>query len=440
MVTTIQRPFYVAEGEQWSGDETQEQYEKAGKKLAEGVASVLPSAPVQRYGDPHKPSGDVLDAGAEGDYISGLDITAPTEEEQQSIKDKVAKQFQAQIDAVDAYYNELAAQEQARGAQRLATGLGKVKSVQARSGLLDTPMGEAQRVAEERGQQEYTAGNVKLLKAEQDLKKTAVLDKIDTRAQQTIDAQKAEAEANYTKAEAYKTKVRNEARSDIDTLAQTTALDVFKANKDLYEQLKFEGGFGSDLEFDTYYESKAKSGATKLTSDYKGTNGNQWTKVTLLYPNGKTVTNDYDLGIPYDSSVDYDHQITPDGTMLLIPKKFKTNDPQSEIKIYGSEGQFAKPTEPTGQVVSGGFTTTKTQIGELGTALKQKAGSDGYVNTADYLQGLQNWINAKGLAKDYYSNFLPKDYLNPADPTIPQNIKNLLKYDEVQALINALGE
>lgn len=62
----------------------------------------------------------------------------------------------------------------------------------------------------------------------------------------------------------------------------------------------------------------------------------------------------------------------------------------------------------------------------LSTTIKDAAGnpnrgSDGYVNPAVYLQGLQTWLGQGGLKSDYLQLFPIKDYINPAN-TWPQII------------------
>ncbi len=362
----------------------------------------------------------------------------PTEEE--AAREEVRKAKQAQVDAINKIYDELLTQEQQTGADRM----GRSKAIASRSGILETPMGSAQLTKTE----QFNAQQQKLLQAERGAKITAIETDMNNRLEEKLRYERELASANYDKKlglladiDAKKSETFESAKKNIAELAGTGTMtyDMFK-NSDFYNQIRDELGGWDDFTMSKYWDSKQPEPTIKSEQFIPTADGKTKYVAVKMGADGKLKVEEQVLDVALPSEMGgYETKMADNGQVLFIPKNFDGDT--SKIVVYGAPGQFNKPEKPSteGVVTSGGLEITKSQIGELGTALKQNAGSDGYVNTAEYLQGLKNWISLGGLAKDYYSNFLPKDYLNPSDPTIPQNIKNLLKYDEVQALINALG-
>lgn len=76
---------------------------------------------------------------------------------------------------------------------------------------------------------------------------------------------------------------------------------------------------------------------------------------------------------------------------------------------------------------SGGMTVPDSAIATAQNKLDTSRGSDNYANSALYLQMLKAWKNDGGLEQDFFSQFPPKNYLNPNDTSIPTYIKDKLK-------------
>ena len=76
---------------------------------------------------------------------------------------------------------------------------------------------------------------------------------------------------------------------------------------------------------------------------------------------------------------------------------------------------------------SGGMTVPDSAIASGQTKLDESRGSDNYSNSALYLQMLAAWKKDGGLEQDFFTQFPPKNYLNPNDTSIPQYIKDKLK-------------
>jgi len=357
---------------------------------------------------------------------NALDIDF-TQDEEAAAREEVRRQKQAQVDAINKIYDEMLTEEQQTGVERS----GRSKAIASRAGILETPMGSAQLTKTE----QFNAQQQKLLQAEREAKIVAIEDKMNTRLDEKIKAERELAGKNYDKYQDFLKEQATEGENDLVGIAKsgTQTLDMFKTS-DFYKQIKQETGF-SDMKLDYLFNAnlpKEWQFNELFKTQYKGENGNQWLKKIVIDPaTGQQKELNYDLGVPFKETEEIKEV---EGMPYKVIK-----DAEGKVVRYEAIPGIVKKPKAEDIVTSGGLKISKSEVGELGKTLKQNAGSDGYVNTAEYLQGLKNWIDLNGLAKDYYANFLPKDYLNPADPTIPQNIKNLLKYDEVQALINALG-
>ena len=369
---------------------------------------------VSRYEDPL--------AKKEEEYYTGLDITAPTAKEE-GIREDVRSQMQTQIDALNAYYADLIASEETKGAETLKKGLGMRGAIVARSGLEGSPMGEAMMMETEKTLKGYTAEQVRLLGEEKQLKLSAILNKIDERATEEIRLEKQETAANVEKYFNYLRNVRSEARTDVANLAKTgTSLDVLKTQP-YYTQLKKETGWG-DFLFDTLYNYNLTE-ARKINYNYSW-KGDNLVAIGLDPATGKLKTETYsakDLGIPVGTDFDI---IINDITGKVY--WWDKNQPDSGLKEMGNVGQRKEPAGTT--IHSGNLEIAESDVAKAQSQLDQSRGSDGYVNTKLYLDMLTEWKNKGGLEQDFYTNFSPKNYLNPNDPTIPQYIKDKLKSTE----------
>jgi len=277
---------------------------------------------------------------ARGSFVKGLDITPPTEAEEKKIRSDIATQMQTQIDAIVDMYGGLITKEEAAGEQRL----GRARAISARGGLGGTGMAEA---GAEQARQ-YTAEQVKTLSAERELKKGAILDKIEERAEAKIKYETEKAMWSQEKKLAYLKDVEENAQEDMITLAETgTSLSLLKANAETYNQLLEESGY-SQLAFDSIYEANIPKPQQLDYSEiqYRGANGNLFLKRIAFNPvDGSKTEYNYDLGLPYptEAGVEYKTEVLDDGTVLLMPK---TLDPakslDEQIIQYGGKGEFAK--------------------------------------------------------------------------------------------------
>lgn len=426
----VKRPAWVPEGEQWTPGETQQQFEAKRTNMS-------PTASVAvRYneGDPYKmftnyknsggkldmtswegqgrPSGDMAGGnGTTADYYNGLDITAPNEAEQSAIREKTRQDLQTQLDAIDEMYAGLITGEQSAGNERLKSGLGKTRAFASRSGILDSPIGAAQMDQEQKGQTEYTQKNVKALEAERNVRKIAILDKIDARAQATIDAQKAEAKGNFEEWQKYRDSVRSSAKEDATGLAKNNvSLATLKANPEHYNQLLAETGM-DNFAFDNWYDSQSPQ-PTIIDTKFISTPDGKTKAVTIKRDFDGKITSEeqiLDMALPAESA-NYKTQILDDGTVLFVPDKIDPSKPlDSQVKMYGKEGQFAKPITPNSD--SDSEWERRQQAVSLSNNFAQaNVGSDGKLSPENFIKLRSAW-GSDGLDDDdFITNF--RKYVN----------------------------
>jgi hypothetical protein len=77
--------------------------------------------------------------------------------------------------------------------------------------------------------------------------------------------------------------------------------------------------------------------------------------------------------------------------------------------------------------VSGKAKFTGEDISGLETGFNQNRGSDGYINPDIYKAAYDQWIQLGGLGKDFITKFPPKNYVNPANTTLPPVLRNTTK-------------
>jgi len=97
-----------------------------------------------------------------------------------------------------------------------------------------------------------------------------------------------------------------------------------------------------------------------------------------------------------------------------------------QVASIGSQIQV-RTTSNIPTIKSGALVVPESDIAEGQSGLEQARGNDSYVYTPLYLQMLQKWIDAGGLSQDFFSQYPPKNYLNPNDDSIPTYIKDKLK-------------
>lgn len=261
-----------------------------------------------------------------------------TPEDEATIRERTRKEMQAELDAIDAATNELLGRAREQGVGRL----GQARAIAARSGQLGSPMGEAKRAQTE----EYNLGVERSIENEAALKRSAVFGKIDQRANDLIQAEKAAALSNADKyIERLKT-LQDEARGDVKVLAQS-GLSLDELEDSDYQTLLKQTGYNGFM-LEAFYNSN-KPAPQKIDYSYK-IEGN---KLVAYGVDPKTNQLKYltqDLPEEFKAKVDKftGFTVTPDGTPLF----YNANTGEAQVAPGFKEGQFLKPAAQTG--TSGG--------------------------------------------------------------------------------------
>ena len=188
-------------------------------------------APVFRYTNPLS------------DSYEGLDRTAPTMDEEATVKEQARKDVQSYIDAVNVKYGQLASAERLAGEQRT----GQTRAVSARSGILTSDFG----VAHKQKTEDLNQRQLRNLEEQKAAETGIIFSRADERARSEIEAKRQEAAGNE---EAYRTwleSVKDDARGDFKTLAESGTQLTPEQKEALSRQAGYEPEIG-ELLFNAY--------------------------------------------------------------------------------------------------------------------------------------------------------------------------------------------
>ena len=169
--------------------------------------------------------------------VEGLDRTAPTEQEQSTIRESARADMQAYIDAVNKQFQGLIREENLRGEQRS----GETRSGSARAGLLGSSFG-GQR-AERTGQ--FNKEQVAAIEAQRGATLEKAYDKIRTIADQKIESEKAYAQKNQELYMNYQQAAQKDSREVLRELAQG-GLNVEDMDPQAWSDLVQGTGYGDE--------------------------------------------------------------------------------------------------------------------------------------------------------------------------------------------------
>jgi len=160
---------------------------------------------------------------SELDRLQGL-ISEPSEAE---IRAREREQMQAQIDALNASYED----ERAILAQQAAGRVGSTRAMSARGGLLGSARGEAQAIQTE----QFNTAQRQALQAEINAQIQAITSKTEDRISQKLAAEREYAAQNYEKYQAERNRIQGEARMELTALGSAggTLDDLDPATKSL---------------------------------------------------------------------------------------------------------------------------------------------------------------------------------------------------------------
>lgn len=368
---------------------------------------VIANSTVRRYTGAATPGQSTYDTAA-GSYFANTDKSQP---DPAAIRQQMLDNVQKQVDAIKNTSAGLIANAQVKGEDNL----GKTRAISARSGNLGSDFGDA----ELKKTGEFNDAQIKALEDERDLKISGILDKVNTDAQARVDKQKETAAKNSEDYLSYLKTTQDTAKSNALGLAKSGA-DLTKLSDSDYNNLVDTTGMTPEQLKDFFILNKPEDKI--LTS---GTVGNQYYSVSMDPTTGKKVTSTVTL--PFAVPEGYTTQKLDDGTVIFVPSKLDpTKSLDSQILSYGIH---PKPVTKTGSgsikpVVSGSLKVSADEISQGVQMLNSSKGTDNFVDPTVYEQMYNAWLGKGGKPQDFISQFPPKQYVNPANNTLPTNLRS----------------
>lgn len=351
------------------------------------------------------------------EYYNALPRTAPTDTDQEAIREAIRKQMQAQIDAINTSYDSIVASARTEGEDRL----GQTRAISSRSGMLGSPMGEAQKAKTT----EYNQRIVNAIEAERASKIAAIWDTIDQRATERIEKQKTEALTNAKDYIEYLKSTQEGARTDMINLAKS-GVDMATLSEEDYKKLLEQTGY-NPIVFKSLWNSNLPENQKR---DYNYVNlGNG--KILIMSVNPATNKMDKE---EYSVDIQPDQEIKEFDGIPYIAQK----DEEGNVTLKNIEGfDYGATSKKNLMELRGGLYDIKTNkwvvapkadsggsdekltTDELRMIANQKVapqlesvkGVDGYISPSDYRKARNAYV-ASGLnSSDFDEAF--SIYANP---------------------------
>ena len=267
------------------------------KPLPEGIT--VPGSRVPRY--PVDSSGNKVDTTGISElqktrnelYGDPSARTAMTEEGKTATRNKVRDEFQSYIDAINASYQNLFAQETKKGEQRL----GRTRAITSNQGTLMSSFGESAL----RNTEDMNAEEIAALETRKQLDLQKVYGQINEIARKDIELEMNAREKNSENYIKSLEANQNEARNMLGTLA-STGMDISELDNRQYTDLLKSSGY-DPLTFKTIWNSKLPDSLRKQyqTVDTQLPNGNFGIMRIGYDPKTKQplAPETYDFGVKY---------------------------------------------------------------------------------------------------------------------------------------------
>jgi len=308
-----------------------------------------------------------------------------TEPDEDALYKKQLKMYQAEIDATNKIYDQMLNEARLEGQGRL----GSTRAISARSGLLGSDFGAAQKEKTLGYNSDVNQG----IQAERSAKIGTIMGRV---RQSVLDEVKLKNEARQQGAENYIAYIASSAtrkENNLNKAAQAfllNGIDPTTLDPAELEEIAKEGGLTPSGIVTQYRLMKQEEDAASAKAEREG---------------------QFNLS---EGQARYD----ADGN--VIAARGKTYAPGT-----GSSGGFS----------SGGFSATSDEVGEVTRTLDQQRGADNYTNTEVYLNFLQQAVDGGALPQDFIKKFPPDLYLNPEDPSVPAYVKqDMAKIDLFSSL------
>lgn len=223
------------------------------------------------------------------------------DQDAEEIRRQTAARMQGQIGAIESVFAGLIKKEEAAGVERL----GRTRSIGARGGLAGSARGQAQQDKT----QQFTDDAIKTLEAEKAMQVAGVLDRIDQRATEEIQAERARLAGESEKYNALLKERRVAAREDFDALA-AAGVQLDELDPADITDLMRDTGYKNKGLFEAVYNSKLPNEAARKYS-------------YLSIGNGRVVRTDdaggaevFDFGVPEG----YEFRMAGDTPVVFNPR------------------------------------------------------------------------------------------------------------------------
>jgi len=244
--------------------------------------------------------------------------------DEKSIREQTRKRMQSSIDAINANYSNLIAQEKVQGEDRS----GQTRALNARSGTIGSDFGQAQ----QEKTTTYNKQQTQYLADQQNQQIQSVMTNIEDRASAEIQNKKNEALGKYEMDMQEYESNKQSARQDFELLAKS-GVDLATMNPNqkaaLFKQAGYDEGMGEVI----YNALKPKP--QQIAYETVNVGGGRVLFYGVDPVTGELKQQIVDAGVPDDWSM----TIAPDGT----PIGFNKNT--GETQILGNRGEFAKPVD-----------------------------------------------------------------------------------------------
>lgn len=321
----------------------------------------------------------------------GSGVSAPTYDEDPSYEDlypeidesavrrNQLKLFQGQIDATNAIYDDMLAEERLAGQGRLGTG----RAIAARGGLLGSDFGAAQK-------DRIVGANTQAERAVQNERNAKIGSIMGTMRQAVADELVQKRQARQQGAEnyiSYLASSRERKQSNAKLAAQSilnAGIDIADMDEAEIAAIGKEAGLSAQdiiMAYQSVQSSLDEAGleTRKTEAEIK--------KIEADIAKGKLIT----IG---------------EGTMLYDTE---TGETFKNPKTYapGSGGGLSV----------GGRTLSSDMVADVHDTLNSTRGSDGYANTGKYMEEFNGFVSLGGDPKDFIKEYSPDIYINPNDPS-----------------------
>lgn len=293
------------------------------------IAPPTPRTEPVRYNDTGATPAGIRRYTSPEEEMFGTKPSAFTEQDAEKIRQQTAAEMQARIKAVEDQYAGLISEENRRGEDRS----GRTRAIGARGGLSGSGRGEAQR----QKTSDLNAELIRNLEAQKGAEIAAVYDKIDSRATERIEAERARAEGEMEKYLGFLEKNRSTALEDLKVLGSAgyTLDDMDPADVD---DLLKDTGFGSKVLLEAYMNAnRPKELQTQYQYRYDEGSGK-----IIAYgvdpTSGTLKTLEAEVSTPKPSK-DSKLQQFPDGRLAWVDEKGKSIEFIDGVNV-------AKPDKP----------------------------------------------------------------------------------------------